>query len=74
MDGVGRENADSLLLTGTGVEHLEAAGPPQGGAIRGCHAGFAGQGVRLFHAPLSKVVSCWHQEEKERSIPVWGLG
>lgn len=36
MDGVGRDNAESLLLTVAGIEHLEAAGLLQGGAMKGC--------------------------------------
>lgn len=74
MDGVGRENADSLLLTVTGVEHLEAAGPQQGGAIRGCPCRFCRAGSEAVSRPLSKEVLCSHQEEKERSIRAWGLG
>lgn len=38
MDGVGKEDAHSLSLTETGVEHLEAAGPLQGVAIRRCQS------------------------------------
>ena len=66
MDGVGRENADSLLLTGTGVEHLEAAGPPQGGAVRGCQCRFYGGDVEAVSLPtLRKCRVGIRKKEKE---------
>lgn len=54
------------------MEHLEAAGPQQGGGNKGDNSiGFAGWGetVSLF---LSNEVSCWRQGK--RSISAWDLG
>lgn len=66
MDGVEKEEAHSLSLTETGVEHLEAAGPLQGVAIRRCQSRCCKVGGWGCFTSPSKEVSAWHQEERER--------